>query len=132
MQYHAVRDERCMDAAHDDGNAARAELGGNLIGARRLRRKGGQADEIGLHPAVIERALTLLVDELDIPLWRRCRRHVAEGERLPEVIAIQRHPVSGIDQNELHAAVSIIDNARPAVSKAASARSICSGVCAAE
>ena len=122
-----VGNERRVDPAHDDGNAAIAELGGDSIRARRLGGEGGEAYQVGLDVAVIESALALLVDELDLPMRRSRGRDVGQCERLPQVVAVQRDAVARIDEDELHAAASMIASSRPTCSKIASARSMCSG-----
>ena len=108
-----VLDERRVDPAHHDRNPSTPELRGDLVRARRLRREGRQADEIGLDIAVVARALDLLVDQFDGPVRRRDRGDVPEGERLPQIVAVERDGVAWIDENQLHAAGSIRCSARP-------------------
>src|SRR5207244_4323065 len=127
-----VLHERRVDAAHDDWYAARSKLLRDAVRARRLRRERRQADQIRLDVGVIERALALLVDQLDLPVLGRSSGDVAKRQRLPQVVAIQRHAIPRIDQDEFHAAASMTARCWPTDSKIASARSRCSGVCAAE
>ncbi len=127
-----VRDERCVNAAHHDRDAARPELLCDLVRARRLRREGRDTDEIRVDLFVVTRSFALFVDQFDVPmLWRR-RGDVRQRERLPQIVAVQRDAIPGIDENELHAAVSMTARSRPTVSKIWSARSSSSLVCSAE
>ena len=122
-----------MNPAHDDRNAARPELPGDSVSARRLGRERRQPDEIRLDVVVLEHPFTLLVDQLHFPVLRRRGGYIGERERLPEIVAVEGDSIARVDEDELlHAAASMTASSRPTCSKIASARSMSSEVCAAE
>ena len=107
---HPLHDFVCaggrVNAAHDDGDAETAEVGGHFVGAVRLRGEGGDADQVRARHGRIVRHAEVLVYDRDLPRRRGQTGEGHEAERLPHAVAV---PAVLLDPDHAHERVGWVD-----------------------